>query len=132
MIGSKSDEVGLVLVAGKKYTMHRCIVAPLQKDDLLKLAADLALKAINRKEDHQRGNVILFLPGMSEIKEVQKLLQEADKDLKVPIFHSGADKIDQMIPADQTVFCNTGNDDCRTHPHDSEPEVLHHTSGSTT
>ena len=50
------------------------------------------------------GNAIIFLPGMSEIKEVQKLLQEADKDLNVPICHSGADESDQMIPEDQTVF----------------------------
>ena len=71
---------------------------------------------------------------MNEIKEVQKLLKEADKVLKVRICYSGADESDQMIPeeSDQTVFCNIGNDDCSTHPHDSEPEVLHHTSGSTT
>ncbi len=114
--------------------MHRCIVAPLKEDDLPTLAADLAIKAMERKEDHQQGNVIICLPGMSEIKEVQKLLEEADQDLNVRICHSGVGESDQMIPeeSDETPFCNTGNDDCSTHPHDSEPEVLLHTSGSTT
>ena len=65
LIGSKSDDVGLVFVSGRKYTMHRCIVAPLKEDDLPKLAADLALKAIERKEENQRGNVIMFVAGLA-------------------------------------------------------------------
>ena len=51
LIGSTTGEVGLVFVSGRKYTMHRCIVAPPQTYGLPELVAHLALKAIERNEE---------------------------------------------------------------------------------
>ena len=42
---------------------------------LLTLAVDLALAALNRRND-EAGNIIVFLPGMHEMLQVQKALKK--------------------------------------------------------
>ncbi len=55
--------------------------------DILKLAADLADAAFKRG-GAQRGDVIIFLPGMHEIIKVQTLLKELNSSICICVLHS--------------------------------------------
>ena len=64
-----------VQVTDRKHTMQRCIVAPRDEDCLLDVATDLALAALSRRD--APGDVIVFLPGMSEMVTIQRKLRLA-------------------------------------------------------
>jgi HrpA-like RNA helicase len=89
-------------LTARRFTMQRCIVAPRDSTSLLKVAAHLALASLQRA-GAQRGNVIVFLPGISEILSVQKLLIEARADIQIPLLHSdciGNDDEEQLARLD--------------------------------
>ena len=68
--------------------MERCVVAPAKENvDLLKLASDIALAALNR-EGWQSGDALVFLPGWQEMLTVQGLLMKGRPTLNVLLLHS--------------------------------------------
>jgi hypothetical protein len=68
--------------------MERCVVAPtLATIDILDVAAHLAFNAIAREGD-QKGDVIVFLPGLQEILQVQMLLKQRLPNLTIWLLHS--------------------------------------------
>jgi hypothetical protein len=66
----------LITVTGRRYPLEQCrISVPGDTSTLLTLAVDLALAALNRRND-EVGNIIVFLPGMHEMLQVQKALKK--------------------------------------------------------
>ena len=66
----------LITVTGRRYSLEQCrISVPGDTSTLLTLAVDLALAALNRRND-EVGNIIVFLPGMHEMLQVQKALKK--------------------------------------------------------
>ena len=63
--------------------MERCVVAPtLATIDILDVGCHLAFNAIAREGD-QKGDVIVFLPGLQEILQVQMLLKQRLPNLTI-------------------------------------------------
>ena len=66
----------LITVTGRRYSLEQCRISlPGDSSALLTLAVHLTLAALNRTDD-QEGNVIVFLPGMREMLQVQKALKK--------------------------------------------------------
>ena len=81
-------KAGLLSVTGRKHTMERCVVSPMNKDGLLDVAASLALNAVCRG-GKRRADCMVFLPGIQEIISVQKKVLEAKiPDLRIVLLHS--------------------------------------------
>ena len=64
------SDCGFISIPQRRHTPQRCVVAPLDQNNLLIMAAHLARMAILRSG----GDVIVFLPGMSEILQVKTML----------------------------------------------------------
>ncbi len=68
--------------------MERCVVAPTNATiDILAVAASLAFNAIVRKGD-QKGDVIVFLPGLQDMLDVQSILKQRLPTLTIWLLHS--------------------------------------------
>ena len=75
-------------IPGRLHNMHRAIVAPRDsKSDVLALAAHLAARALGRT-GVRHGAVIVFLPGMAEIRRVESLLRLSNRSIRISILHS--------------------------------------------
>eukprot|EP00959_Pyramimonas_sp_CCMP1952_P461766 9482150-Pyramimonas_sp.AAC.1 len=81
-------EHAFLSVQGRVHDMLRVIVAPRgDVADALPLAAHLAVRASSRS-DHRHGAVMVFLPGMQEILEVEKLIKNATQNVIITLLHS--------------------------------------------
>ena len=77
-----------VTIFGRHYTLERCVAAPLQsKTDLLRLASCLAKAALARRGGG-RGAVLIFLPGLPEIRTVEAMIHSCPSEPLVSILHS--------------------------------------------
>jgi len=75
-------------VDGRFHDMYRCIVACNDgQGDVLELAACLAAAALSRP-GLRSGAVIVFLPGMAEIRRVESFLRNGSPKVRVSILHS--------------------------------------------
>jgi HrpA-like RNA helicase len=63
---------GFLAITTRRFALHRCVDAPLDKPKLLNVCAQLVVTALSRRD----GNVINFLPGLKEITTVQRLVYE--------------------------------------------------------
>ena len=95
----------LITVTGRRYTLEQCRISLAgDTSSLLALAVHLALAALDRTDD-QEGNVIVFLPGMHEMVQVEKALNEKHPKLDVMLLHSdviGTEEEDPIAkPADK-------------------------------
>ena len=95
----------LITVTGRRYSLEQCRISlPGDTSALLTLAVHLALAALSRTKD-QEGNVIVFLPGMHEMLQVQKALNKKHPKLDVMLLHSdviGTEEEDPIAkPADK-------------------------------
>ena len=65
-------DAGFLALTGRMYPLERCIIAPRDADEILTVCADLIAITI----ETERGNLLVFLPGMDEILRLDKLVQE--------------------------------------------------------
>ena len=102
------DDSAFLSITARLFTLQRCIVAPRDSQKLLEVAVALAGAALQRQGQNQRGNVIIFLPGIAEMLTVQKLLYEAGAKnqnvaCQVPLLHSdhiGCDEESELAALD--------------------------------
>ena len=65
-------DAGFLAFTGRMYPVERCVIVTRDADEILALCADL----ISHTIEEDRGNLLVFLPGMNEILRVDKLVEE--------------------------------------------------------
>ena len=72
----------------RRYTIERCVVAPKNEAiSVIDAAFKLTVCAV-RREGHQAGNAIVFLPGIQEMLRLRELIKGTETKVCVWMLHS--------------------------------------------
>ena len=88
-MGIKAEN--LIRIEGRAYTLNRASIVPLEGPAQLLETIEHLIYSIFRRDPSKRGDVVVFLPGYSEIMEMKRMLDEKDHgdiNVLVKILHS--------------------------------------------